>query len=128
MTLPFEKRNSSIDRSSARNTYQGKGDPVSSSAAEAANKNNGDKKTMTEREKLQASLKATLTEFKQKSAMKENRNGQAAQGGQKNQTNNRLVGNYLVGKQFKYDPDLLIYQVKQSDQELSAKSEKEYIN
>ena len=98
MTLPFEKRNSSIDRSSARQTNQGKGDLASSGAAEAANKTSGDKKTMTEREKLQASLKATLTEFKQKSAMKENRNGQAAQGGQKNQTNNRLVGNYLVGK------------------------------
>ena len=75
MTLPFEKRNSSIDRSSARQTHQGKGDLASGSAAEAANKTSGDKKTMTEREKLQASLKATLTEFKQKSAMKENRNG-----------------------------------------------------
>ena len=128
MTLPFEKRNSSIDRSSARQTHQGKGDLASGGAAEAANKTSGDKKTMTEREKLQASLKATLTEFKQKSAMKENRNGQAAQGGQKNQTNNRLVGNYLVGKQFRHYHDFSIYQVKQSVQELSVKSEKGYIN
>jgi len=51
---------------------------------------------MTERERLQASLRQTLTEFKEQQS-KEKRNGQAAQGGQKAE-NNRLVGNYLVGK------------------------------
>jgi hypothetical protein len=49
--------------------------------------------TAAEREKLRASLKQTLNEFKQASALKEKRNGQASQGGQK-QINNRLVGNY----------------------------------
>ena len=52
---------------------------------------------MTERERLQADLRKTLTEFKEQHQKKE-RNGQAAQGGQK-VANNRLVGNYLVGKQ-----------------------------
>ena len=51
---------------------------------------------MTERERLQASLRQTLTEFKEQQT-REKRNGQAAQGGQK-AINNRLVGNYLVGK------------------------------
>ena len=49
----IEKRNSSVDRSSARHTSQGKGSPVDSGAAEAANdRSNADKKNMTEREKL----------------------------------------------------------------------------
>ena len=51
---------------------------------------------MTERERLQADLRKTLTDFKEQHSKKE-RNGQAAQGGQK-AANNRLVGNYLVGK------------------------------
>lgn len=51
---------------------------------------------MTERERLQASLRQTLTEFKEMQT-KEKRVGQGAQGGQK-AANNRLVGNYLVGK------------------------------
>jgi hypothetical protein len=50
-----------------------------------------------EREKLRASLKQTLNEFKQASALKEKGNTQASQGGQK-AANNRLVGNYVVGK------------------------------
>lgn len=59
--------------------------------------NDGAKPTkMTERERLQASLRQTLTEF-QEQKKKEKSNGQAAQGGQK-AANNRLVGNYLVGK------------------------------
>ena len=56
---------------------------------------------MTERERLQLSLKQTLTEFKQAHAAKREReNGQAAQGGQKTnvQANNRQIGNYIVGK------------------------------
>jgi len=36
---------------------------------------------MTERERLQAQLKQTITDYKQQTAMKENKNGQAAQGG-----------------------------------------------
>ena len=50
---------------------------------------------MTERERLQASLRQTLTEFKE-AQTREKRNGQASQGRQK-AANNRLVGNYLVG-------------------------------
>ena len=56
----------------------------------------GNPNKMTERERLQADLRKTLTEFKEQHQKKE-RNGQAAQGGQK-AANNRLVGNYLVGK------------------------------
>ena len=48
----IEKRNSSVDRSSARHTNQGKGSPVDTNAAEAANRSNAEKKNMTEREKL----------------------------------------------------------------------------
>ena len=48
----IEKRNSTVDRSSARQTNQGKGSPVDTRAAESANRSNADKKNMTEREKL----------------------------------------------------------------------------
>ena len=85
MTHPFEKRNSSGDRNSILKGNFGKGINTSPDSATGASiKPANEKKTMTERERLQASLKATLTEFKNKSALKENRNGQAAQGGQKN--------------------------------------------
>jgi hypothetical protein len=61
----------------------------------------GEKKTMTERERLQAQLKKTLTEFKQQHLNKEQKNGQAAQGGQgaAGKPNNRQIGYYIVGKQ-----------------------------
>lgn len=63
----------------------------------AANSKPADDKQLNEREKLRASLKQTLKEFKDQSALKEKKNGQGSQGGVK-QPNNRLVGNYLVGK------------------------------
>ena len=65
MTQPFEKRNSSGDKNSILKGNFGKGISSSpNSLIEPNSKSNGDKKHMTEREKLQASLKATLTEFK----------------------------------------------------------------
>lgn len=53
---------------------------------------------MTERERLQAQLKKTLTEFKQQNLNKEQK--QAAQGGQgaAGKQNNRQIGYYVVGK------------------------------
>lgn len=76
MTQAFEKRNSSGDKNSILKGNFAKGISGSpGSAIEANIKPAGDKKNMTERERLQASLKATLTEFKNKSALKENRNG-----------------------------------------------------
>ena len=72
----FEKRNSSGDKNSILKGNFAKGISSSpGSVIEATAKQNGEKKNMTERERLQASLKATLTEFKNKSALKENRNG-----------------------------------------------------
>lgn len=69
------------------------GRKTSGTQAEAASKPT----KMTERERLQASLRQTLTEF-QESRKGEKSNGQAAQGGQKGAANNRMVGNYQVGK------------------------------
>ena len=57
-------------------------------------------KKMTERERLQAQLKKTLTDFQaQKNMSKEQKNGQAAQGGQGGaKQQNRQIGFYNVGK------------------------------
>ena len=81
MTEAFEKRNSSGDRNSIlRGNFAKNSSPGSATGANI--KPAGEKKHMTERERLQASLKATLTEYKQVSALKEKRNGgQGAQGG-----------------------------------------------
>ena len=65
MTQPFEKRNSSGDKNSILKGNFAKGISSSpNSAIETNVKPNVGSKHMTEREKLQASLKATLTEFK----------------------------------------------------------------
>lgn len=64
MTEPFEKRNSSVDKQSILKGNFAKGTSSPGSATGANIKPAGSNKTMTERERLQASLKATLTEFK----------------------------------------------------------------
>ena len=67
MTEAFDKRNSSQDKNSLlKGNYAKSSSPGSATGANW--KPNIEKKDMTERERLQASLKATLTEYKQVSA------------------------------------------------------------